>query len=57
MKDTQLNVLTAYASDIRAIAGFLRGICLNSSNQRALMTINDTGLEVVVQEARALSGS
>ena len=28
MKDNQLNVLTAYASDIRAIASFLRGICL-----------------------------
>ena len=57
MRDDKATVLLATAPDIRAISSVLRGICLNTSNQRALMTVNDTGLQVNVQEARTILGA
>lgn len=56
MRDDKATVLVAFAPDIRDVSNILRGICLNTSNQRALMTVNDTGLQVNVQEAHTILG-
>ena len=51
-----IQIFKASVPDIRPFANLLRGICFSNANQRASMTINNSGFVVFVEESRVLLG-